>query len=85
MRRIRLKKPGGVIPCPKCGNNTEFAAHSSQVSEDCCEVWVVCSCGFDPTACDASLRYEDTWGGTSDGNVLVALECWTEAIRDGEA
>jgi len=80
MRQIELRTNDRYTKCPRCGNNTKFKAHSSQVSEDCCEVWVVCVCGFDPTSKEFGLRYEDTWGGTDDGNVMMALDCWNDAI-----
>jgi hypothetical protein len=81
-RKIKLKPNDMVIKCPKCGNNTEFEANSSQVSEDCCEVWVVCTCGFDPTSEILDSRYEDVWGGTDNNNVMMALDCWNYAIEE---
>lgn len=75
-----LKDNNLVVKCPKCGNNTIFKAHSQQMSEDCCEVWVECKCGYDPTAEKNRCRFEDVYGGVYEDNVRVALECWNETI-----
>ena len=73
----------GIVECPKCKNTSKFKAFSSQVGMDSCEVWVKCGeCGFDPTAEHTLHRYEDTFGGTDNGNCLVALECWNDAIHE---
>lgn len=82
MRRLALKPNATVTPCPKCGNNTEFTGQSEQVAEDGCEVWVVCLCGYDPTAQDPGYRFEDVWGGVDDDNMMAALSCWNDAIAD---
>ena len=83
MRQVKLNQNDIVDKCPKCGNNTEFEAHSAQVSADCCEVWVVCTCGFDPTSELFGSRYEDVFGGTTDRNVRIALDCWSDCIFEG--
>lgn len=80
MIKATLKPNNYVTKCPECGNNTEFNAHSSQVAEDLCNVWVECPCGYDPTF-DTNLRYEDVWGGIDEGTVRMALECWNDAIQ----
>ena len=79
-RKLKLNPNIIIVKCPVCGNNTEFEAESLQVSVDTCEVWVICKCGFDPTK--EGDRYEDTWGGTGDGNVRMALDCWGYAIEE---
>lgn len=79
-RKIQLKENGTVTACPRCGNNTKFTAHSSQCAEDCCEVWVECECGYDPTAENTLYRLEDVWGSIDSGTVRAALDCWNEAI-----
>jgi hypothetical protein len=79
---MKLSPNDTVAKCPKCGNNTEFEANSLQVAEDCCEVWVVCACGFDPTSELSGSRYEDTWGGVDNANIRMALDCWNDAIAD---
>ena len=81
-RRFLLNKNDQITPCPKCGNNTEFIAHSQQCAEDACEVWVVCKCGYDPTYCNELFRFESVWGGTGEGNCRVALDCWNDAISE---
>jgi len=80
-RRIQLKENDEIERCPKCDNNTEFIAYSKQVAEDVCNVWMVCKCGYDPTAENTLLRYEDVWGGVDKENCLMALECWNDAIN----
>ena len=80
-RRFELRKNATVDACPKCGNNTEFTGHSERCAEDCCEVWVVCKCGFDPTAERPDQRLEDTWGGLDNARLHVALHCWNESLR----
>jgi hypothetical protein len=84
MKEVKLNPNITVIKCPKCSNNTDFKAHSNQISEDCCNVWVECICGYDPTAEDTDYRFEDVWGGTSWDNVKVALHCWNDAIKDAQ-
>lgn len=68
------------MKCPMCGNNTTFLVYSEQVCEDACNVYVECICGYDPTMKNVMDRYEDTWGGTSNDNVMMALRCWNDAI-----
>jgi len=81
MRKVTLKNNSKITPC-KCGNNTQFNAYSNQCAEDSCEVWVECAeCGYDPTFGHPCMRFEDVWGGTDNGNVLMALECWNDAIN----
>jgi len=70
-------------PCPKCGNFREFVAHSDYCAEDCCNVWVECGeCGFDPTQEDTGYRLEDVWGGCGDNNIIAAISCWDDALRE---
>jgi hypothetical protein len=85
MTQIRLAPNNSIDPCPRCGNNTSFEAHSAQVTEDCCNVWVVCVCGYDPTSDDSGDRYEDVWGALNHTTIMWALDCWNSAIRDREA
>ena len=82
-RRFMLNENNQIRHCPKCNNNTEFIAYSQQCAEDSCQVWVVCKCGFDPTAGNALYRYEDAWGGTCEDNCRVALDCWNGALEWG--
>lgn len=83
MRKFKMTQKEDVLKCPKCNNQFEFNAHSSQVGIDSCEVWVECGvCGFDPTNEHTLHRYEDTMGGTDNGNCLVAIECWNDAILE---
>lgn len=82
MRKIIIKKNKRITPCPKCKNNTKFEAYSERSGEDCCDVWVKCTCGYDPTEERTGMRYETVWGGTSDENVTVALSCWNDAIQE---
>lgn len=80
VRKVSLKKNTRVTPCPKCGNNTSFTGYSDYCAEDCCNVWVVCQCGYDPTADDTDKRLEDVWGGVSDDMIMAALSCWNDAL-----
>lgn len=81
-RHFILRENDQVTECPQCGNNREFIGYSRQCAEDACEVYVVCKCGYDPTYGHSSWRFEDVWGGTHDGNMLVALDCWNDAIAE---
>ena len=80
--KFTLKDNDTYFVCPKCGNNKEFTAHSQQVSEDCCEVWVKCKCGFDPSENNHNYRFEDVGGGICNGTIAMALDCWNDAIDD---
>lgn len=63
-RKVKYKPNNVITQCPKCGNNTEFTIHSDYCAEDCCEVWAVCKCGYDPTSEEGETgnRVEDFWG-----------------------
>lgn len=75
-RKVRFKETSNVVPCSKCGNKTDFSIISSQVAEDCCEVWARCRCGHEH---DSDERLEDVWGGVGDDNVVGAIGCWNDA------
>ncbi len=81
-RRFTLKPNTTVTPCPRCGNNTRFTGCSVQVAEDCCEVYVVCQCSYDPTERNSIHRFEDVWGGVDDERLMAALSCWDSALAD---
>lgn len=81
-RQFTLKPNRSVTACPRCGNNTEFTGRSIRVVEDCCEVFVICRCNFDPTEQNTDHRYEDVMGSLDDGNLMVALRCWNRALAD---
>ena len=66
-------------------NNTEFIGCSIQVVEDCCEVFVICRCNFDPTEQNTDHRYEDVMGSLDHDNLMVALSCWNRALADTAA
>ncbi|ENI5908477.1 hypothetical protein [Aeromonas salmonicida] len=84
-RQFTLKPNGTVTACPRCGNNTEFIGCSIQVVEDCCEVFVICRCNFDPTEQNTDHRYEDVMGSLDHDNLMVALSCWNRALADTAA
>jgi hypothetical protein len=72
-----------VAPCPTCGNHRSFVARSDQVAEDLCEVWIICVCGFDPTAEATENRMEDVWGSLDPQTIWCALEnCWNEPLTE---
>lgn len=82
-RKVSFKKGGDIRPCPECGNTTHFTIKSDYCAEDCCEVWAVCKCGYDPTAEAKGFgnRFEDVWGGCDDHNCHNAiLFAWNETI-----
>lgn len=72
-----------INPCPECQNNTHFVARSRQCSEDSCEVWVECTCGYDPTKNDCYDRVECVWGSLDRDNILMSLGVWNE-LTPGE-
>lgn len=80
-KKFRVKNPETVQPCPKCGNRSEFVGQSAQVSEDSCDTWVECICGYDPTVGSYGYRFEDVWGGCNVENLTMALEVWNEMIE----
>lgn len=79
-RKIQLKSNNRVTPCPKCGNNTMFTVRAERCAEDCCDTWVVCVCGYDPTGEIPGSRYENVWGEVDESAALVAFDCWNDAI-----
>jgi hypothetical protein len=81
-KRFQVKENKVIEKCPNCGNNTDFFAHSQQVCEDGCEIWISCKCGFDPTAGSIGYRMEDVWGSLGEGEIRAALSCcWNEIIE----
>ena len=76
-RTVRFKQTAEIVPCPKCGNKTDFIIKSDYCAEDCCEVWAQSICGHEPNSDD---RIEDVWGGCGDDNVQAAMACWNEAM-----
>lgn len=85
-RKVKYKPNDIITPCPKCSNNTEFTIKSEQCAEDCCEIWAVCKCGYDPTSHEeagSGNRVEDVWGGCSDDNCQTAIRfSWTDTINE---
>lgn len=84
-RQLQMTPKATIEPCPKCSNRVIFTAHSQQFAEDCCEVWLVCQCGFDPTAERHSHRLESVMGGVGDGNVLNAIDVWNDLLTSNES
>jgi len=81
-KKFNLKENTQIESCPKCGQNTEFVAHSMQCSEDCCEIWIKCRCGYDPTEENTGHRMEDVWGSLGKEEITCALDCsWNEPIQ----
>ena len=83
-RKVKYKPNEFIKPCPKCGNNTEFKIHSDYCAEDCCEIWAVCKCGFDPTEEEKGYgnRLEDVWGGVDDNNCQDAITfSWNDTLE----
>lgn len=81
MGKRAISLNGDAAPCPKCANTRKFVAHSQQVCEDGCEVWVVCKCGFDPTAEQTGHRVEDVWGTLDAANINTALSVWEDLVH----
>jgi len=83
-RKVKYKSNETILKCPKCGNNTEFEIVSDYCAEDCCEIYAVCKCGYDPTQEPSAMgnRLEDVWGGCSDENCKDAiLVSWNETLE----
>lgn len=82
MGEVKFKmKPGSDIePCPKCSNKTDFVAKSMQVCEDCCDIWIECVCGYDPTQNKCGHRLEDVWGSLSKETIADAVGVWNDEI-----
>lgn len=80
--KFKVAENSQIEKCPKCGNNTSFTGKAEQVAEDSCEVWIVCSCGYDPTADDTSHRMEDVWGSLDKETILAAIQSsWNYPIE----
>jgi hypothetical protein len=80
-RRFKIGNPDSIKKCPKCGNNSEFTARSDYCAEDCCNIWIECQCGYDPTEENPSGRLEDVWGVLDVENISMAVDCWNEEIE----
>ena len=78
-RNLTLKPNDKITPCPKCGNNTSFTLRAERCAEDCCETFVVCKCGHEPTG-ESGDRYENVWGECDNAAAQVALSWWNEAL-----
>lgn len=79
------KFPGGITPCPKCGNRFQFKARTERCAEDCCEVWIECACGYDPTSLKPGHKVEDIYGSLDEGTILLAAQAWSEEIANDTA
>ena len=79
-RKFKINNPKLAESCPKCQNSTEFEVVNRQFSEDCCEIYLECKCGFDPTFDDTSSRFEDVWGGLGEDEIIMALAVWNELV-----
>ena len=79
------KFPKGITPCPNCGNSFQFNARSERCAEDCCEVWIECICGYDPTSFKPGHKVEDVWGSLDRATLLLAAEVWAEEIANDTA
>lgn len=75
-RKVKFKETSVIEPCPECGNKTDFTIKSDYCAEDCCEVWAVCKCGYEPK----EARFEDVWGGVGDDNCKTAIRVWNDSI-----
>lgn len=81
-RAFNIKNVDNVVPCPKCGNREHFVGMAQQVAEDCCEVWIVCACGYDPTDGNSEYRMEDVWGTLDSATLACAMSCsWDEPLQ----
>jgi len=80
IRKFNLARGGQVTKCPQCGNDITFIAHSEQVAEDSCDIWIECECGYDPTYGKCGHRVEDVWGGLDLATISLALQVWSEEI-----
>ena len=94
-RRFKIAPSESCQSCPKCGNKTDFLAHSNQVAEDCCEIWISCrTCGYDPFHDYEHIEnctgycIEDIWGEINISTISMALDSWNELItfinKEGE-
>jgi C4-type Zn-finger protein len=81
-KKFTLNENANVQKCPKCGNKTAFIAHSEQVAEDGCEVWIVCKCGYDPTEYKCGHRLEEVWGTIDKDTIAMALTVWDDEILE---
>lgn len=82
-RKIEVLSSSQVSPCPKCGNKTKFVIHSEQCSEDGCEIWATCTCGYDPSKEPPYDRMEDVWGSLDDSNCINAVcYTWNEPLEE---
>jgi hypothetical protein len=89
--KFSIREAAIVPPCPKCGNKTKFVAHGEQCAEDCCEIWVRCECGYDPSQDQMipsawGIRLEDVWGDLAPEKIHGALYCsWIEPLTEHAA
>lgn len=85
-RKVTFKPNEIIEKCPKCGNNTRFTINSQQVQEDCCEIWAICKCGFDPTSHEnlgSGNRVESVMGRCDDDNCRDAVQyAWNDTIHE---
>lgn len=80
-RRFVAPPNNQIVPCPNCGNNRYFTAKSMQVAEDCCDLWLECKCGYDPTV-NTTRRIEDVWGSLDNDNIHFLISEWNGWIQE---
>lgn len=84
-KKFRLSENDRIIPCPDCGNNTDFRIKSRTSGEDCHDIWIECQCGYDPTADDEGFRLEDVICDLGSFNQYRALlVAWNEPLMEEE-
>lgn len=72
----------GIVPCPKCSNNTHFTIHSEQVAEDICDIWAACTCGFAPIIGTTGNAIESIWGTIEERDMLEAVVyTWNDLLK----
>ena len=80
-RHVRLSASTRVVPCPRCGNRTEFNVHWEAGSAGR-DVWLECVCGHHT---GPQGRCEAEWEGSTAEITMVALSCWNDTMRSASA
>lgn len=65
-------------PCPLCGNRI-LIGRSSQVAEDCCEMWLECkNCNWRGN----DMNLVETVYGWQEDYLYAAAQAWTENVEE---
>lgn len=78
--KVSINSNSEVCPCTSCGNNTTFFVNKHLLFPGTYELWIECSCGYDPTAKNTGFREECSDSNLTKGAIRNAFRRWNQLI-----